>query len=53
MSKTKCMYFLKFGLAPHFGEVLSNDIKASPYFSVSFDEAFEQMLAKTADGCAN
>ena len=38
MSKTKCMYFLKFGLAPRFREVLSNDIEASLYFSVSFDE---------------
>ena len=46
MSKTKCSYLINFGLAPRFRDVLFNNIKESPYFSVAFDEALNKCLQK-------
>ena len=38
LSKTKCMYYMNYGLGPYFKEELVKTVKASPYFSLSFDE---------------
>ena len=37
--KTKCSYFLSFGLAPYFNKLLSQAIIRSPYFVISFNES--------------
>ena len=37
-SKTKCPYYVVFGLAPYFKKLLVNHIKLSPFYSLSFDE---------------
>ena len=39
LSRTKCSYYLVFGLAPYFKETLIESIKSSPSYSVSFDES--------------
>ena len=46
LSKTKCSYVIKFGLAPYFQKVLVNEIQKSLYHSVSFDEALNRSLQK-------
>ena len=40
LSKTKCSYYLVFGLAPYFKETLIESIESSPSYSVSFDESW-------------
>ena len=42
LSKTKCSYVIKFGLAPYFQNVLVSEIQKSLYYSVSFDEALNR-----------
>ena len=37
--ETKCSCYLVFGLAPYFKETLSENIRSSPLYSVSFDES--------------
>ena len=37
--KTKCAYYVVFGLAPYFKELLVKDIKLSPFYLLSFDES--------------
>ena len=38
MGKTKLAYVINLGLAPYFHEILLNDVKQFPHFSLSFDE---------------
>ena len=42
--KTKCMYTIKYGIAPYVKEKLSEKLSFSPYFSVSFDESHNSVL---------
>ena len=44
MSKTKCAYYINFGLAPYFREELLHDIKKSPFYTVLFDESMNKIL---------
>ena len=44
LSKTKCAYYVVFGLAPYFKELLVKDIKLSPFYSLSFDESLNSKL---------
>ena len=37
--KTKCGYFISYGLAPYLKDLLLQSIKLSPYFVISFDES--------------
>ena len=44
MGWQKCSYFVKLDLAPYFRDFLSDEVKASPYFSVCFDEALNKCM---------
>ena len=46
LSKTKCGYFINHGLAPHFKDLLLEDVKACPFFVVSFDESLNEFIQK-------
>ena len=46
LSKTKCGYFINFGLAPYFKDLLVKEIKAANIFVVSFDESLNKVLQK-------
>ena len=44
LSKTKCAYYIVFGLTPYFKELLVKDIKLSPFYLLSFDEYLNNKL---------
>ena len=44
LSKTKCSYYINYGLAPYFKEELVKCIKVSPYFVLSFDESLNHVI---------
>ena len=44
LSKTKCAYYVVFGLAPYFKAFLVKDIKLPPFYSLSFDESLNNKL---------
>ena len=44
MSKTKCGYFVTFGMVPYFRKMLINNINSSPFNSLLFDESLNEML---------
>ena len=44
MGKTKCAYFVNFGFAPHFHELLTITFKGSPFYALSFDESLNKSL---------
>ena len=44
LSKTKCAYYINFGLAPFFKEQLMYDINKSPFYTVLFDESMNKIL---------
>ena len=46
LSKTKCSYFIKYGLPPHFKELLLQDVKVCPFFVLSFDESLNEFIQK-------
>ena len=39
-------YLLNFGIAPYFKNLLLDEIKASPYYVLSFDESLNTVLQK-------
>ena len=42
--KTKCMYLIKFGIAPWIRQKLNEQVSASPFFSASFDDSHNSVL---------
>ena len=44
LSKTKCAYYVVFGLALYFKELLVKDVKLSQFYSLSFDEKLNNNL---------
>ena len=44
LSKTKCAYYVVFGLASYFKVLLVKDIKLPPFYSLSFDESLNNKL---------
>ena len=44
LSKTKCAYYVLHGLAPYFLEMLLQDIKAFPSYSILFDESLNHEI---------
>ena len=44
MSRTKCTYYVNYGIAPYFQGILLNQLQASPYFVVSYDESMNRIL---------
>ena len=39
LSKTKCAYYIVYGLAPYFMEILLQEVRKSPTYSILFDES--------------
>ena len=46
LSKTKCVYFITYGLAPYVKELLMKNIQSSPFFVLSFDESLNIIIQK-------
>ena len=44
LSKTKCGYYMNFGLAPYYRNILNEDINRSPFYTAIFDETLNQMV---------
>ena len=44
MGRTKCSYFINFGMAPYFKEILQQKIKATPFFALSYDESLNRIF---------
>ena len=44
LRKTKCGYYVTYGIAPYFGELIKTLINKSPCFSVFFDESLNSLL---------
>ena len=44
MGKTKCSYFINFGIAPYFKDILVTLIKTAPYFVVSYDGSMNKIF---------
>ena len=42
--KDKCAYFINCGIAPHFRSVLTNNIKDSLFYAISFDESLNTVI---------
>ena len=45
-SKDKCPYYINYGIGPHYKSLLIDQIKASEYYSGSFDERFNKITQK-------
>ena len=44
VGKTKCLYLIKFGIAPWIRQKLINQTPTSPYFNVSLDNSHNSVL---------
>ena len=44
ISKTKCAYLINYGIATYLRDNLLKDIKDSPSFSISLDEALNRVV---------
>ena len=44
LGKTKCAYFINFGIAPYFRDLLLKELKSSKYIVVSYDESLNAFL---------
>ena len=44
IGKTKCGYYINFGIAPYFKELLLEELKSSKYIVVSYDENLNTIL---------
>ena len=47
LSKTKCSYYVNYGLAPFIKDLLAKDVRSSPYFSVLFNESLNNILQQS------
>ena len=46
LGKTKCQYFINYGVAPYVKEVLLRGILASPDYVVPYDESLNRTMQK-------
>ena len=44
--RTKCMYIIKYGLAPYFKDLLLDTLKESSYYTSSFDKSYNKTAQK-------
>ena len=44
MGKTKCGYYLTYGMAPYFKDAFVQNLKEIPFYSVSFDESYNKVM---------
>ena len=42
LGRTKCSYFVNFGFAPYFSDMLFASVQDSPYYALSFDESLNK-----------
>ena len=47
LSKTKCLCYIRYSIAPFIRNLLSNDIKLSPFFSVVFDDCLNKVMQQS------
>ena len=54
LSKTKCVYVVKYGIAPWLKENLQKVISESPFYSASYDESLNKTdtVVRAANGSA-
>ena len=46
VKKDKCGYIITHGIAPHFEQLLLEDVSRSPFFALSFDESLNKSLQR-------
>ena len=52
LSKTKCSYYVNYGLAHFYKKKLIAEVNASPFFTLHFDESMNKVLqTEQMDGC--
>ena len=51
LSKIKCAYLIKYGMAPYFKETLVESVKRSPDFAFSFDESLNSAFQEEQMDC--
>ena len=44
VAKTKCAYYLTYGMALHFKDIFLQSLKEVPFYAVSFDESYSNAL---------
>ena len=44
LQKGKCAYFINYVIAPHFRPTLTNNVKDSEFYAVSFDESSNTLM---------
>ena len=44
LQKGKCIYFINYGIAPHFCSILMNNTKDSAFYAISFDESLNTVI---------
>ena len=44
MGKTKCAYYLTYGMAPYFKDTFVQNLKEIPFYSASFDESYNKVM---------
>ena len=44
LSKTKCGYYLTYGIAPYLKSNITKSILKAPYFTIMFDESLNSVL---------
>ena len=44
LGKTKCAYFMNYGIAPHFKNFLTKAITESPFYSLPYDESLNTVI---------
>ena len=44
LQKDKCVYFINYGIAPHFHSVLMNNVKDSEFYAISFDQSLNTII---------
>ena len=47
LGKTKLMYVCNYGIAPHFKNLLRDEISKSPWYSISFDESLNKVVQES------
>ena len=44
VGKTKCAYYLTYGMVPYFKDTFVQNLKEIPFYSVSFDESYNKVM---------
>ena len=44
LQKDKCVYYLSYGITPHFRSILVDEVQKSEYYTASFDESLNSVI---------